>query len=140
MLMTGKYLGVRYIGLAASLATIVLGAWFGFGSTARPCGANMRAEEPAERVFELKIEHGALSEDKRSLRVTQGDTVRLRWSVDKPTVLHLHGYDIEKKAAPGEVTEFRFTAHATGRFPVNIHSHGSSHHDEPLMVLEVYPR
>ena len=32
--------------------------------------------------------------------VTEGDRVRLRWTADAPTIVHLHGYDIEQEVAP----------------------------------------
>jgi hypothetical protein len=43
--------------------------------------------------------------------------VKLRWTTDRPIILHLHGYDIEAKVEPGAVTEMAFTARAAGRFP-----------------------
>jgi hypothetical protein len=98
------------------------------------------AQESTEKVFDLKIERGRVAQNLRRLRVTQGDDVRLRVTSDTPTVLHLHGYDIEKKVVPGEVTEFQFKARAAGRFSLSIHGHGSSHHHDPLLVLEVHPR
>jgi len=99
-----------------------------------------RAQESAERVFDLKLERGRVAQNLRRLRVTQGNDVRLRWTADAPTVLHLHGYDIEKKVVPGAVTEFRFKSHAAGRFAVSIHRHRGAHHHDPVLVLEVYPR
>ena len=57
---------------------------------------------------------------------------------DRPLVLHLHGYDIERRVAASAVTEFAFTAAATGRFPIEIHD--DAHHEPPLAIIEVYPR
>lgn len=100
--------------------------------------------EPVERVFVLTIAKQQVAQDMRVLRVTQGDAVRLRWSTDQPLKLHLHGYDIEKSIAPGQITEFAFKAHASGRFPINVHTDESSqdHADgeHVLVYLEVYPR
>lgn len=94
----------------------------------------------AELVFDLKIAHGRVADTMRLIRVTEGDIVRLRWTTDRPLVLHLHGYDIEKRVVPGRVTEMAFTAKATGRFPVEIHGQGGGGHDEaPLVNVEVYP-
>ncbi len=64
------------------------------------------------------------------------------WTTDRPLTLHLHGYDIEKRVAPGTVTEMTFTADATGRFPVHVHAQGAGPaHEEALLVnVEVYPR
>ncbi len=104
----------------------------------------VNAQETGEHIFDLKIEHGAVAGNVKVVRVKQGEMVRLRWRADEPLTLHLHGYDIEKKVTPGKITEFTFKAHATGRFPVNIHGHGKSHgggHDETALIrVEVYPR
>lgn len=101
--------------------------------------------EAEELTFVFKLENGRVAEDMRLVRVKQGDVVRLRWSVDQPVILHLHGYDIEKRVEPGIVGEMTFTARATGRFPVNAHlagaQTGSRAHEEPSLVyIEVYPR
>jgi hypothetical protein len=96
-----------------------------------------------EITFELRIERGLVAPDKRLIRVQQGDVVTLRWSTDRPMILHLHGYDIETKAEPGAVAEMNFTARATGRFPVSIHrpEQGGGHtHEAPVVQVEVHPR
>jgi hypothetical protein len=99
----------------------------------------------AELTFDIKIERGRVPDTMRLIRVTEGDVAKLRWTSDQPLVLHLHGFDIEKRIAPGAVTEFAFTAYATGRFPIHIHEQGAgagghAHEDLPLATVEVYPR
>jgi hypothetical protein len=97
----------------------------------------------AELGFDLKVERGRLPENMRRVRVQQGDAVTLRWTSDQPLLVHLHGYDIEKRVAPGAVTEMKFTAYATGRFPVHVHAQGAgggAHEETPLANIEVYPR
>jgi FtsP/CotA-like multicopper oxidase with cupredoxin domain len=81
----------------------------------------------------------------RRIRVKQGDVVTLRWTADRPTVLHLHGYDIEWRVQPGTVGKITFTARLTGRFPVHVHdtvkrANDHAHEDSPLVYVEVYPR
>jgi hypothetical protein len=81
----------------------------------------------------------------RLIRVNEGDVVKLRWTSDQPLILHLHGYDIEKRIAAGAVTELALTAYATGRFPIYVHAPGvgaggHAHEDAPLATIEVYPR
>ncbi len=96
-----------------------------------------------EVTYDLRIERGRVPATMRLIRVKQGDTVRLRWSTDRATILHLHGYDIETKVAPGAAAAMSFTANATGRFPVSVHKpkEGGGHsHDPPLTHVEVYPR
>jgi hypothetical protein len=97
----------------------------------------------AELTFDLKVERGRVAENLRLIRVKQGDVVTLRWTSDQPLALHLHGYDIEKRVAPGPATEMTFTAYATGRFPIHVHTQGAggrAHEEAPLVNVEVYPR
>jgi hypothetical protein len=95
-------------------------------------------------AFDLKIEKGKVPQNMRLIRVRQGDAVRLRWTTDRAIILHLHGYDIEKKVEPGTVTEMAFQARATGRFPIEEHKPaakgGHSHGEAPLVRIEVRPR
>ena len=99
----------------------------------------------AELTFDIKIERGCVPDTMRLIRVNEGDVVKLRWTSDQPIVLHLHGYDIEKRVAPGVIIELAFTAYATGRFPIHVHAQGTAvgghaHEDAPLAIIEVYPR
>ena len=103
------------------------------------------AAAAAELTFDIKIEGGRVPEAMRLIRVTEGDVVKLRCTSDRPLVLHLHGYDIEKRVAPGAVSELAFTAYATGRFPLHLHEQGAGvggheHEDLPLATVEGYPR
>ena len=83
---------------------------------------------------------------KNVVRVSQGDEVRLDWTTDEPVELHLHGYDIEAKAAPGKPAIMEFTARASGRFPVEAHGFDSGtsehgrHGESTLLYLEVLPK
>jgi hypothetical protein len=99
----------------------------------------------AELVFDVTIKHGRVPDTMQLMRVHQGDAVKLRWTSDRPLVLHLHGYDLEQRVATDAVAELTFTASATGRFPIEIHVPGASardrvHDDAPLAIIEVYPR
>jgi hypothetical protein len=96
-----------------------------------------------ELTFDLHIERGRVAENMSVIRVKQRDVVRLQWSTDRSITLHLHGYDIERKIEPGAIGVMEFTAHATGRFPVEVHGSpeagGHSHGEAPLVRIEVYP-
>ena len=97
-----------------------------------------------EVTFDIKIEKGKVPPSMRLIRVKQGDAVKLRWTSDRPIVLHLHGYDIETKVEPGKGAETAFTARATGRFPVEEHEPdaraGHAHGEAPLVRIEIRPR
>jgi hypothetical protein len=126
----GERAVLRLVSTSGALALLLITAW--------PALA-------AELTFDIKIEGGRVPDPMRLIRVNEGDVVKLRWTSDQPIVLHLHGYDIEKRVAPGAVTELTFTAFATGRFPVHVHAQGAGasghvHEDAPLATIEVYPR
>jgi hypothetical protein len=106
--------------LALGLAVLVTG-----GALAEP------------QLFELALKDGRLPESQRVLRVRQGDDVTLRWTTDRPVTLHFHGYDLEAKLVPQTPVELRFTARATGRFPLEIHGPGM---ERTVGHLEVHPR
>ena len=90
------------------------------------------------RVIELAVKNGQLPEDRRLVRVRQGDEVTLRWTTDRPLTVHLHGYDLEAKLAPGAPVSMRFTARVTGRFAIEVH--GDRQAERVIAYLEVHPR
>jgi len=96
-----------------------------------------------EVSFVLHIQNGHVPENMRLIRVKQDDVVKLEWSADQPTTIHLHGYDIEKEITPGTTTELTFTARATGRFTIEPHlgrePSGGHAHGDVLVTIEVYP-
>jgi hypothetical protein len=91
----------------------------------------------AEWSFDISIRDEKVTGE-RTLRVVQGDTVKILWRADRPMILHLHGYDIEVEAGRGEPAAMNFEARATGRFSVELHGKGSRH--RPLLFVEVHPR
>lgn len=95
------------------------------------------------KTIDITITNGQVV-GKKSVRVTRGDTVVLRWRSDQPLELHLHGYDLTATVKPGTPAEMKIVARATGRFPVEVHgqggaSGGHSHGHKALFHLEVYP-
>ena len=98
--------------------------------------ANTNDSGPIKR-FELHIHEGKVILDDQTIRVTQGDHIEVTWSSDKSIELHLHGYDIHTYVAPNSPAIMHFKAHATGRFPVEIH--GKSEHSA-LIYIEVHPK
>ena len=122
---------------ARILATaIALGACL-----ALPVMAGGESPQATLRTFELRIAERRVLPAQRVLRATEGERVELRWSADEPLVLHLHGYDIETRVAPGKPAVTAFAARLTGRFPVEIHSgDGSRHRHRALLHVEIHPR
>jgi hypothetical protein len=74
------------------------------------------------------------------LVLRQGDAVVIDWTVDEAVELHVHGYDLAVRAAPGRPASTSFTARATGRFPVSSHGFGgTTGHERALLYIEVQP-
>lgn len=91
------------------------------------------------RTFDLSIRNGQLPADARVIRVRQVDDVTLRWTADAALTVHLHGYDIEATPVPGTPRSMRFTARATGRFPIEVHAAGRVG-ERTIGHFEVHPR
>lgn len=92
------------------------------------------------RIIDLAIVHRTITDEQKTPRVTQGDRVALRWTTDEATLVHLHGYDIEKHLTPGRESLMILDAHATGRFPITHHGFdGEEDSETTLTYLEVYP-
>jgi hypothetical protein len=89
------------------------------------------------RRFDLRVEGGKLVGSERTIRVTEGDRVELRWTSDQKLEIHMHGYHLEAPVTPGEAAVMDFTAANTGRFPFEAHM-GDKH--RTILYLEVHPR
>ena len=79
--------------------------------------------EPEDVEVSATIRDDRMSPD--TIQVKHNDAVTLKIDSDIPGAFHLHGYDIEREVIPGEVTDFAFTADATGRFRISFHKAGS---------------
>jgi hypothetical protein len=119
--------------------------------TALACAAalsafTVRAADPPEKVFDLRIAGGSLPVAQRVIRVTRGERVRWRISSDAPGELHVHAYHLEVNVLAGQPAELAFRAFATGRYRVEWHPVAGTpvtpgaHHAPPLAMFEVHPR
>jgi hypothetical protein len=123
------------------LKTVMAGLVVLFGSTV---SLPMPAWAGSTHIVELRIAHRAVtgpevSED-RAVRVTDGEEVEIRWHGDEDATIHLHGYDIMTEISAGSEAVMRFSARATGRFPIEAHRIGTDQNVHVLLVyLEVYP-
>lgn len=88
--------------------------------------------------FDLRIENNRLVGNLQTIRVRRDDAVAINWMADRLTVLHLHGYGIEKRVNAKTPMTMTFQAHATGRFPIEMHDERGNH--KVVIYLEVHPR
>lgn len=99
------------------------------------------AQDGGKRTIEVLIEGRRVAADMQTIRITEGETVELRWISDEAVELHLHGYDLKAELRPGEPTVMTVEAYAAGRFPITSHGWGDGGHGHDAMTyLEIYPR
>jgi len=105
------------------------------------------SETPQAYTFELAITEESIAQGDSVLQVKQDDKVTIVITADKSITFHLHGYDIEKEARPGEPAILGFIANATGSFQFTAHMgtngahmHGGESEDIELGRLVVEPR
>ena len=72
------------------------------------------SEPPEPAPVRIEIAGGRWWAGPKTITVEKGDRVRIVVSADAPDDIHLHGYDIEKKAAPGQPARFDFKASTRG--------------------------
>ena len=101
------------------------------------------AETPAPVkavVTRIEIRGGEVVGGPAEIRVTHGDRVLLTVTSDAPDDIHLHGYDIEKKVAPGQPAKFRFKAELEGEFEIESHVAEDAGRDPLVGTLIVEPK
>jgi FtsP/CotA-like multicopper oxidase with cupredoxin domain len=115
----------------------------GNGSTATDGDAEPTETEPPPppkpEVNRIRLRGGSVVGGPQDIEVTRGDTVVIVVSADAPDDIHLHGYDIERKAAPGQPARFRFKANAEGAFEIESHVAEDAGKDPLVARLVVQP-
>jgi plastocyanin len=87
----------------------------------------------------IEIRGGEVVGGAADIKVTKGDEVRIVVASDADDDIHLHGYDIEKKVAPGKPARFRFTANVEGIFEIESHVAEDAGRDPLIAKLTVEP-
>ena len=77
---------------------------------------------PPAAADEIVLRGGKPEGGVQQIEVEKGDTVRLRVSSDQADELHLHGYDITRRATAAKPARFRFEADAEGVFELESHT------------------
>lgn len=97
-------------------------------------GTNSAAQTPAEPpVTRISVKGGVLVGEPKEIKVAKNDVVRIVVSSDIPDQIHLHGYDIEREAAPGKPARFNFKASVEGAFELESHA-AEDAGKEPLLA------
>ena len=106
--------------------------------------AETEAEEPAPppepEVTRVRIRGGEVVGGAPDITVKNGDVVRIVVTSDAPDDIHLHGYDIEKQAAPGQPARFEVKADLEGSFEMESHVAEDAGRDPLVARLNVEPR
>ena len=94
------------------------------GGSATTSGGGTKTETAEERpsVTRIAIKATAVRGGVKTITVKKGDPVRIVVTVDKPNTLHLHGFDIERQAAPDKPARFDFKANIEGEFELESHT------------------
>ena len=96
--------------------------------------------EPEEVTFDLRIADRALVGFDSAPEIKQDDLVTFNITSDEVASFHLHGYDRELELSPHIPMTMRFTADATGSFPMTVHvgaESGDEEHDGMSSVATI---
>ncbi len=95
---------------------------------------------PKPKATRIDISAGKVVGGPAEIHAKNGDTVVIIVGADAPDDIHLHGYDIEKKVAPGEPATFRFKANLEGEFEIESHVAEDEGRDPLVGTLIVEPK
>jgi hypothetical protein len=95
---------------------------------------------PEPEVARIRIRGGEVVGGPAEIGAKKGDTVVIVVSSDAPDDIHLHGYDIERKAAPGQPARFRFKADLEGQFEIESHVAEDAGREPLVGTLIVEPK
>jgi FtsP/CotA-like multicopper oxidase with cupredoxin domain len=98
------------------------------------------SEPPEPEVTRIRIRGGEVVGGPADITVKKGDVVRIVVAADAPDDIHLHGYDIEKPAAPGQPARFKLKADIDGSFEMESHVAEDAGRDPLIARLNVEPR
>jgi FtsP/CotA-like multicopper oxidase with cupredoxin domain len=88
----------------------------------------------------IRISGNKVAGGSTEVHAKNGDAVEIVVSADAPTVLHLHGYEIEKTAKPGQPARFRFKANLEGQFDLESHTAEDAGLDPLVAKVIVEPK
>ena len=99
-----------------------------------PAKGKPKPETGAETIG---FKNGAPVGGVQEIGVSSGDEVSLRVTSDVRADLHVHGYELEGEAAPGQPATFDFNANAEGEFEVEAHPVVGGHEEEGVQITSL---
>jgi hypothetical protein len=96
-------------------------------------GATVGQSVDTGQVTRIQVKGGVVVGDVQEIKAEKDEIVRIVVTSDAPDEIHLHGYDIEKEAAPGSPARFRFKADVEGAFELESHA-AEDAGNEPLIA------
>lgn len=94
---------------------------------------------PEPEVARIRLRGGKVAGGVKRIEVRTGNIVRIVVTADAPDDIHLHGYDIEREAAPGRPARFNFKAKIEGEFELESHTAEDAGLDPLIARLVVEP-
>jgi FtsP/CotA-like multicopper oxidase with cupredoxin domain len=110
-------------------------------STTTTGGGTTKKETTAKGppVTRIAIQGTEVQGGVKTITVKKGDALRIVVTSDKPNTLHLHGFDIEKQAAPGKPARFDVKANIEGEFELESHTFEDAGMEAGVAKLRVEP-
>jgi hypothetical protein len=104
--------------------------------TAQETGTAPSAPEPPQPVVQkIRLHEQAPEGGMKEIQAAKGDTVRFLVISDEEDEIHLHGYDLTRKAGPGKPARFVLKAKIEGIF--EIESHEAEHAGKEPLIAEL---
>jgi hypothetical protein len=101
----------------------------------KPGGGGKSSNGAAPSTARIRIAKQAVVGGAKKIKLKQGTHATIVVAVDASNKLHLHGYDIEKRATPSRPARFSFKASSAGVFV--LESHTAEDAGRPPLVAKV---
>ena len=83
------------------------------------------AKPKPPEVPTVEVRNGKPAGGKKTISFTSGENARIDVTSNKPSEVHLHGYDVEKDVGPGVKARFREKADIEGIYELELHDSGA---------------
>lgn len=115
------------------LIAVFGGWWFLTNKAGIPTLQN--GELPAEKNFSIEIREKKIISGPTTVKVNQGDLVKISLVADEEEEFHVHGYDLSVDLEPGISVVLAFLAKDSGRFMFELEESKTE-----IGAIEILPR